>query len=62
MDKEKALVELYDLLDFFYENRDLPVDSDFDFYTQVKEKCDVLEVDYDTVVKEFNLKSLGKNS
>ena len=59
MEKEKALVELYDLLDFFYENRDLPVKADFDFYTQVKEKCEVLNVDYDTVIKEFKLKSLG---
>jgi len=59
MDKEKALVELYDLLDFFYENRDLPVNADFDFYKQVKKKCEILDVDYDTVIKEFKLKSIG---
>lgn len=59
MEKEKALVELYDLLDFFYENRDLPVQADFDFYTQVREKCEILDVDYDTIIKEFKLKSIG---
>lgn len=58
MSKEKALVELYELIDFYYENRDLPVSPDFNFYEQVEEKCSVLDVDYNTVLKEFNLKSL----
>lgn len=59
MTKEKALVELYELIDFYYENRDLPVEPGFNFFEQVEEKCNALDVDYETVIKEFHLKPLG---
>ncbi|MFD2828991.1 hypothetical protein [Corticicoccus populi] len=58
MTKEQALVKLYELIDFYYENRDLPVSPEFNFFEQIEESCRVLDVDYETVLKEFNLKSL----
>jgi len=55
MNKEEALVELYNLIDFYYENRDLPVEKDFDFFGEIKECCEILEVDSATVINKFKL-------
>lgn len=55
MNKEEALVELYNLIDFYYENRDLPVEKDFDFFGKIEECCEILEVDNATIIKNFKL-------
>ena len=55
MTKEEALVELYGLIDFYYENRDLPVSDDFNFFEKVSKCCEVLNVDNKTIIKEFKL-------
>jgi len=55
MTKEEALVELYGLIDFYYENRDLPVEKDFDFFGKIKECCEILEVDSASVINKFKL-------
>ena len=55
MNKEEALVELYNLIDFYYENTDLPVEKDFDFFGEIKECCEILEVDSATVINKFKL-------
>lgn len=47
--------ELYDLLTFFYENRDQPVDSDFDFYQEVEKLCIKLEMDFEFFKETFKL-------
>lgn len=58
MTKEEALVELYDLIDFYYENRDLPVPDNFNFFEKVNQCCQVLSVDSKIVIKEFELESM----
>jgi len=42
--KEKldSFVKLYHLINFYYENRDRPVDREFDFFEEVKSNCDTL--------------------
>lgn len=55
MTKETAFVDLYQLLIFYSENRDLPVPEDFDFFEEVKKNCAILELDFDVIRKEFNL-------
>ncbi len=56
MDKEKAFVDLYELLIFFSENRDLPVPDGFRFHDEIKKNCTILGLDYDVITKEFNLR------
>ncbi|MEY8560793.1 hypothetical protein AALF85_08815 [Jeotgalicoccus halotolerans] len=58
MRKETALVELYGLIDFYYENRDMPVPDDFDFFDKIKECCEVLEVNNEEIIKEFKLQKI----
>lgn len=58
MKKEEALVELYNLIDFYYENRDLPVPRDFDFYEEINKCCDVLEVNKDVIIEKFKLHTM----
>ena len=55
VEKAKACKELYGLIDFYLENRDQPVQQDFDFHQEVKKLCHELDLDYDTIKKEFNL-------
>ncbi|MFS0689375.1 hypothetical protein AB1K89_09040 [Sporosarcina sp. 179-K 8C2 HS] len=55
MNKEKAFIDLYQLLIFYSENRDLPVPEDFNFFDEIKKKCAILELDFETISKEFNL-------
>lgn len=56
MEKEKALIELYALIDYFYEFRDLPVeDPNFNFDDELSKYCKVLEVDEKKVKEMFKL-------
>lgn len=58
MTKEEALVELYGLIDFYYENRDLPVPDNFNFFEKLNQCCEVLNVDSKTIIKEFKLEPM----
>ena len=55
MEKEKAFIDLYQLLIFYSENRDLPVPQDFNFFKEIKKNCEILELDFEIISKEFNL-------
>jgi len=55
VDRAKTFKELFDLITFYFENRDLPVDSDFDFFKEVESFCVKLDLDYETIKDEFNL-------
>lgn len=59
MTKVKAFSGLYDLMVFYSENRDQPVGKDFDFFKDVKNLCEKLELDYEEFKKEFNLNEGG---
>ena len=53
--KMKAFVELYHLINFYYENRDRPINADFDFYDEVNKYCTTLELDFTEFIKEFKI-------
>ena len=55
MERVKAFAELYHLITYYYEYRDMPVKEDFDFFAEVKKNCDLLDLDFDAFVKEFKL-------
>lgn len=50
-----AFSELYDLLAFYYENRDQPVESNFNFYEKVENLCVKLNMDFDYFKETFKL-------
>lgn len=58
-DKTKKFCELFDLLQFYLENRDQPVEEGFDFNAKVEELCDELDLDYQELRKEFKMDSLS---
>ncbi|WP_252313229.1 hypothetical protein [Sinobaca sp. H24] len=51
----KIFAELYDLVLFYKENRDLPTDENFNFFEEVEKYCEKLNLDYETFTKEFHL-------
>lgn len=55
MSKEQALVKLFELISFYYENRDRPIENGFNFHEEVKSCCQVLEVDKQIIIEKFNL-------
>ncbi|WP_346235389.1 hypothetical protein MKY04_04350 [Lysinibacillus telephonicus] len=55
MTKEQAIKELFGLISFYQENRDLPIPNDFNFQDEVKKCCDILEVDLAIIRNQFNL-------
>lgn len=56
--KVKAFKELHSLILFYAENRDMPVDPNFDFFGDIKFYCDQLDLDFDEFTKTFGLKQL----
>jgi hypothetical protein len=54
-EKMKAFVELYILINFYYENRDRPINDDFEFYKELEKYCTILELDSIEFIKEFKL-------
>lgn len=50
-----AFSELYDLLAFYYENRDQPVEGGFDFYKKIKILCIKLDLDFEFFKETFKL-------
>ncbi|MGM8366233.1 hypothetical protein ACLIBG_12255 [Virgibacillus sp. W0181] len=57
-ERVKAFAELYELLTFYYENRDQPVERGFDFFGEVETLCQKLDLDFEELKKEFNLTNL----
>ncbi|ASN06208.1 hypothetical protein [Virgibacillus necropolis] len=57
-DKLKAFEELFDLLVFFSENRDMPVDKDFNFFGKVEYYCKQLDLDYNEFIEVYQLKTI----
>jgi hypothetical protein len=55
IEKVKIFMELYDLINFYYTERDQPVDPNFNFFKEVENHCNQLDLDYLTFKKEFNL-------
>lgn len=53
-DKVEALSELFDLINVYYEERDLP-NAENDFFKKVEKCCSVLHVDFDEVKEKFGL-------
>lgn len=53
--KLEAFSKLYSLLGFYSEYRDRPVEKDFDFFKEVKYCCEILDLDYEELKKEFQL-------
>jgi hypothetical protein len=56
VEKVKVFIELYDLVNFYYTERDQPVDPNFNFFKEVEKCCNLLDLDFETFKKEFNLK------
>ncbi|WP_158591827.1 hypothetical protein [Oceanobacillus halophilus] len=56
VEKVKVFAELYELINYYYEYRDQPVKGDFDFFAELEKRCADLDLDYETVVKEFKFK------
>ncbi|WP_043929667.1 hypothetical protein [Bacillus sp. EB01] len=56
VEKVKVAAELFELVQFYYVNRDRPVTSDMDFYAEVKRCCEILDLDYNEFINEFKLK------
>lgn len=54
--KVQAFEELFQLIIFYSEHRDLPVDEDFDFFEEVKKYCKILDLDYKAFKDTFHLK------
>lgn len=55
MKKEEAFERLFELLVFYSEERDQPVEKDFDFFREIKHCCEILELDVDVIKDSFKL-------
>lgn len=56
VEKVKVFAELYELVNYYYENRDQPVGENFDFFQKVEDCCNLLEIDYNEFLSEFQFK------
>ncbi|WP_077623329.1 hypothetical protein [Sediminibacillus massiliensis] len=54
----QAFQELFNLVVYYSENRDQPVDPDFDFFENVKYYCEQLDLDYEEFKSTFELEQL----
>lgn len=54
-EKVKKLAELFELIQYYYENRDRPINSEQGFFEKIEECCSTLEIDMDELIKEFKL-------
>lgn len=56
VEKNKYFYELYQLLNVYSYKRDQVVDNQTEnFFEKVQSYCDYLDLDYDTLKKQFNL-------
>ncbi|WP_283152605.1 MULTISPECIES: hypothetical protein [Bacillales] len=56
--KVEDFKELFDLIIYYSENRDRPVDKGFNFFEHVEFHCNNLGLDYEEFKKTFDLKQL----
>lgn len=56
VEKVKIFSELYELINYYYEYRDQPVDQHFNYFNKVEKCCHLLDLDYKEFLKEFKLK------
>ena len=54
-EKVKKLSELFELVQYYFEYRDLPRKGNEDFFSQVENCCQALEIDFTEFKKEFKL-------
>ena len=57
VEKVKVISELYELINYYRENRDQPVNGDFNFFEKVENCCNLLDLDFEEFKKEFKLTS-----
>jgi hypothetical protein len=55
MEKVKILAELFELVQYYYEYRDQPMNEDGNFLSKVEDCCNALDVDFTEFKKEFKL-------
>jgi len=55
MDKVKKVAELFELVRYYYEYRDRPMQENMDFFAEVEDCCRVLGLDFEEVKREFKL-------
>lgn len=55
VEKVKKVGELFELIQYYYENRDRPSNDSENFFIKLEECCRVLELDLEEVVREFRL-------
>jgi len=54
--RTEYFAELFNLIEVYSFKRDLPIDDEMkDFFTKVKSLCGLLDLDFNTLKKEFNL-------
>ena len=51
----EAFSKLHSLIVFYSEYRDRPVEEGFDFFQEVKNCCEILDLDYEDLKNEFQL-------
>jgi hypothetical protein len=56
VEKVKVALELFELINSYYINRDMPTDED-NFFIKVENCCDRLDLDFNEFKKEFSLYS-----
>lgn len=56
VEKVKVVSELFELVNTYYVNRDMPTD-DNNFFMKVEHCCDRLDLDFNEFKKEFGLYS-----
>jgi hypothetical protein len=55
VEKVKKISELFDLVQYYYEYRDLPSKGNEDFFSKVQDCCQALEIDFTEFKSEFKL-------
>lgn len=55
--KVQVLSELFDLINMYYEERDLPTE-DNDYFTKLEHYCKVLDLDFNEVKQKFELNNI----
>lgn len=55
VEKVKKLGELFELVQFYYEHRDRPLEGNEDFHAKLEQCCQELEIDLQEFRKEFKL-------
>lgn len=52
-EKVKVLYDLFELVNFYYEERDKP--SELNIFAELEKYCDILEIDFQEFKKQFGM-------